>query len=142
MTARIARAIYRLLVVLAAAEVGNGSINLSAKALVRQTLAGLFPDADRTSNSHMEVAGDRVLVAHEVGAGFQVAGTGFRRETIDVGRFPIGVTAVSVTNPPPAWKSWSTGRLSTPASTVRSEYPVPAAICLWATGPTRRSVRS
>ena len=45
-------------------QVGSESINLSAKALVRQTLAGLFPDADRTSVSHVEVAGDRVLVAH------------------------------------------------------------------------------
>ncbi len=74
-------------------QVGSESINLSAKALVRQTLAGLFPDADRTSVSHVEVAGDRVLVAHEVVADFQVSGTGFRRETIALGgRIPTEST--------------------------------------------------
>ena len=47
---------------------GSATVESEAKALTRQTLAGLFETADLTSASHVVVAGDRELVAHEVGS--------------------------------------------------------------------------
>ena len=72
---------------------GSAAVELEAKALTRQTLAGLFETADLTSASHVVVAGDRELVAHEVVVDFEVRETALRRETIAAGgRVPTDAT--------------------------------------------------
>ena len=72
---------------------GTGTVTLPAKTLTRQTLAGVFPEAELQTASHVVVQGDRALLAHEIVANFQVAGTTFRRETIALGgRTPTGST--------------------------------------------------
>ncbi len=66
-------------------QLGTVSVSLEPKALLRQTLTGLFAEADLSTASHVVVTGDRALVAHEVVVDFQVTGTALRRETIAAG---------------------------------------------------------
>ncbi len=74
-------------------QLGTVSVSLEAKSLLRQTLTGLFAEADLSSASHVVVTGDRALVAHEVVVDFQVTGTALRRETIAAGgRIPTEST--------------------------------------------------
>ena len=74
-------------------ETATATLTLPAKTLTRQTLGVVFPGAELQTASYVVVQGDRALVAHEIVANFQVAGTAFRRETIALGgRRPTGST--------------------------------------------------
>ncbi|MBI4474798.1 MAG: hypothetical protein HY646_19155, partial [Acidobacteria bacterium] len=59
-------------------SLGTRDLNLPGRGLVRQTLRTLFANQSLSAASHVKVRSDRPVIAHEVVADFQVAGTGLR----------------------------------------------------------------